>query len=41
VPLLEHLTGPDTSEIVPITLVTDNGGPSKSFRFGALIASRE
>ena len=40
VPLLEHLTDPDTGEIVPITLVTDNGGPFRSFRFGALITSR-
>ena len=40
VPLVEHLTDPDTGEIVPITLVTDNGGPFRSFRFGALIAAR-
>ena len=33
--LLEHLTDPDTGEIVPITLVTDNGGPFRSFRFEA------
>lgn len=38
--LLEHLTDPDTGEVVPITLVTDNGGPFRSFRFGALIAAR-
>ena len=38
--LVEHLTDPDTGEVVPITLVTDNGGPFRSFRFGALIASR-
>jgi len=38
--LLEYLTDPDTGEVVPITLVTDNGGPFRSFRFGALIASR-
>jgi len=38
--LLEHLTDPDTGEIVPITLVTDNGGPFRSFRFGAFITSR-
>jgi transposase InsO family protein len=38
--LVEHLTDPDTGEIIPITLVTDNGGPFRSFRFGALIASR-
>jgi len=40
VPLVEHLTEPDTGEIVPITLVTDNGGPFRSFRFSALIAGR-
>jgi transposase InsO family protein len=39
VSLIEHLTDPDTGEIVPITLVTDNGGPFRSFRFGALIAA--
>lgn len=39
-PLVEHLTDPDTGEVVPITLVTDNGGPFRSFRFGALIAAR-
>jgi len=38
--LLEHLTDPDTGEIVPITLVTDNGGPFRSFRFGAYIGGR-
>jgi transposase InsO family protein len=38
--LLEYLTDPDTGEVVPITLVTDNGGPFRSFRFGALVASR-
>ena len=40
VPLVEHLTDPDTGEVVPITLVTDNGGPFRSFRFQAFIASR-
>jgi hypothetical protein len=40
VPRIEHLTDPDTGQIVPITPVTDNGGPLRSFRFGALIASR-
>jgi putative transposase len=40
VPLVQHLTDPDTGEIVPITLVTDNGGPFRSFRFGAFVASR-
>lgn len=39
-PLIEHLTDPDTDEIVPITLVTDNGGPFRSFRFSALIVAR-
>lgn len=38
--LLEHLTDPDTGEIVPITLVTDNGGPFRSFRFEAFITGR-
>ena len=37
---MEHLTNPDTGEIVPITLVTDNGGPFRSFRFAAFIAAR-
>ena len=40
VPLAEYLTDPDTGEIAPITLVTDNGGPFRSFRFGALITAR-
>lgn len=39
VPLVEHLTDPDTGEIVPITLVTDNGGPFRAFRFDAFIAA--
>jgi len=38
-PLVEHLTDPDTGEIVPITLVTDNGGPFRSFGFGAFITA--
>lgn len=38
--LLEYLTDPDTDEVVPITLVTDNGGPVRNFGFGAFIASR-
>lgn len=38
--LIDHLTDPDTGEIVPITLVTDNGGPFRSFRFDAFIASK-
>lgn len=37
--LLESLTDLDTGEITPITLVTDNGGPFRSFRFQAFIAS--
>lgn len=37
--LVEHLTDPDTGEIVPITLVADNGGPFRSFRFEAFITS--
>jgi putative transposase len=35
--LLEYLTDPQTGEVVPITLVTDNGGPFRSARFAALI----
>ena len=35
--LLEYLTDPATEEVVPITLVTDNGGPLRSARFAALI----
>jgi len=38
--LLAHLTDPDTGEVVPITLVTDNGGPFRSFRFEAFITGR-
>jgi len=38
--LVEYLTDPDTGEIVPITLVTDNGGPFRSFRFGVFITGR-
>lgn len=38
--LLEYLTDPDTGEIVPITLVTDNGGPFRSFRFQTFIDKR-
>lgn len=37
---MEYLTDPDTGEIVPITLVSDNGGPFRSFRFHAFVASR-
>jgi transposase InsO family protein len=39
-PLIEYLPDPYTGEIVPIMLVTDNGGPFHSFRFSALITSR-
>ncbi|WP_316668320.1 hypothetical protein [uncultured Propionibacterium sp.] len=38
--LIDHLTDTDTGEVVPIALVTDNGGPFRSFRFGAFITSR-
>lgn len=38
--LVDHLTCPGTGEIVPITLVTDNGGPFRGFRFAAFIASK-
>ena len=38
--LVDHLTDPDTGQVVPITLVTDNGGPFRSFRFGAFITGR-
>lgn len=38
--LMEYLTDPDTGEVIPITLVTDNGGPFRSFRFGAYIVGR-
>ncbi len=38
--LLEHLCDPVTGEVVPITLVTDNGGPFRSARFEHFIASR-
>ena len=34
-----HLTDPETGEVVPITLVTDNGGPFRSFRFEHFIAA--
>ena len=38
--LIEYLTDPDTGEIVPITLVTDNGGPFRSFVFESFITKR-
>ena len=31
--LVGHLTDPETGEVVPITLVIDNGGPLRSFGF--------
>ncbi len=37
--LIDHLTDPVTGEIVPITLVTDNGGPFRSFRFEHFITA--
>lgn len=37
--LIDHLTDPGTGEIVPITLVTDNGGPFRSFRFEHFITA--
>lgn len=37
--LVEHLADPDTGEVVPITLVTDNGSPFRSFGFGAFITA--
>ena len=38
--LIDHLTDPDTGEIVPITLVTDNGAAFKSARFERFLRSR-
>ena len=38
-PMDQYPTDPDIGEVVPITLVTDNGGPFRAFRFGALLAS--
>lgn len=37
--LIDHLTDPATGEIAPITLVTDNGGPFRSFRFEHFITA--
>ena len=37
--LVGHLTDPTTGVIVPITLVTDNGGPFRSFRFEHFITA--
>jgi putative transposase len=39
-PLIDVLTDTSTGEIRPVTIVTDNGGPFRSFRFQAFIASR-
>lgn len=39
VSMVDHLTDPDTGEIAPITLVTDNGGPFRSFRFEHFITA--
>lgn len=38
--LIDHLTDPETGEVVPITLVTDNAGPFRSFRFEHFITAR-
>jgi putative transposase len=40
VPLLEQVTDTATGEIRRVTVVTDNGGPFRSFRFEAYIATR-
>ena len=37
--LVGHLTDPETGEVVPITLVIDNGGPLRSFRFEHFITA--
>jgi len=39
VSLLEGVTDPQTGEVTPVVLVTDNGGPFRSFRFAAFIAA--
>jgi putative transposase len=39
-PLLEQVTDTATGEVRPVTIVTDNGGPFRSFRFQAHIATR-
>jgi putative transposase len=39
-PLADALTDTTTGELRPITIVTDNGGPFRSFRFEAFIAAR-
>ena len=38
--LLEQVTDVTTGEVRPVTVVTDNGGPFRSFRFEAFIATR-
>ena len=37
--LLETVTDPQTGEVTPVVLVTDNGGPFRSFRFDAFITA--
>jgi putative transposase len=37
--LLEAVTDAQTGEVTPVVLVTDNGGPFRSFRFAAFIAA--
>ncbi len=39
-PLVEIVTDKETGEIAPIIVVTDNGGPFRSFRFEAFITGR-
>ena len=39
-PLLDAVTDHETGEIRPVVVVTDNGGPFRSFRFEAYIAGR-
>ncbi len=39
-PLLDAVTDHETGEIRPVVVVTDNGGPFRSFRFEAYIAAR-
>ena len=39
-PLIEALTDPQTGQIRPVTIVTDNGGPFRSARFAATINRR-
>lgn len=39
-PLAEQLLDDETGEIVPVTIVTDDGGPFRSARFAAFIAAR-